>query len=133
MHAGVCAGDRVLLNRCMTGKRLQGFSEPWGGQELSDCIGETLCFLGDVVCLQGMCGRGAYRGQLALAGLLRGPAHGVGGCVQAMGLQHLQQQVVQGHHVLALHVVQMFHTFVTTEDTERTTLDPTQSQNSMNF
>lgn len=33
--------------------------------------------------------------------------------MQAVGVQHLQQQVVEGHHVLALHVVQMLHAFVT--------------------
>lgn len=37
----------------------------------------------------------------------------VGWGVQAVGIQHLQQQVVEGHHVLALHAVEMLHAFVT--------------------
>lgn len=45
--------------------------------------------------------------------LLHGGAPAVGWGMKAVGIQHLQQQVVEGHHVLTLHVVQMLHAFVT--------------------
>lgn len=56
---------------------------------------------------------GAGGGQLALVHLLHGRAPSAGRGVQAVGVQHLQQQVVERHHVLALHAVQMLHAFVT--------------------
>lgn len=50
---------------------------------------------------------------MALVRLRRRGAPAVGRAAQAVRVQHLQQQVVEGHHVLALHVVQMLHAFVT--------------------
>lgn len=43
--------------------------------------------------------------------LLRGPAREAG-AVHDVGVQHLQQQVIQRHHVLHLHGVQVVHAFV---------------------
>lgn len=36
--------------------------------------------------------------------------------VEAVSVQHLEQQVVQGHFVLALHAVEMLHAFVAAEN-----------------
>ena len=43
------------------------------------------------------------------------PGHIVGqpGAVHDVGIQHLQEQVIQGHHVLHLHAVEVVHAFVT--------------------
>jgi hypothetical protein len=44
--------------------------------------------------------------------------------MKAVGIQHLQEQVIEGHNVLAFHVVEMLHAFVTGgEGTQRTMLD----------
>lgn len=85
----------------------------WGCGELSDRAGEVLSLSGDIISLQGMCRSRAGGRHLALRGLLHGHTSTVGWSMQTVGIQHLQQQVIQGHHILALHVVQMLHAFVT--------------------
>lgn len=84
-----------------------------GARELLHCGGETLCLPTDVICVQGMRRRGPWGGHLALVQLLHGDVPAVARGAQAVGIQHLQQQVIERHHVLALHVVQVLHAFVT--------------------
>lgn len=45
-------------------------------------------------------------------GVWLGGAAGQAGAVHDVGVQHLQQQVVQRDHVLHLHAVQVVHAFV---------------------
>jgi len=59
-------------------------------------------------------GAGAAASAAAAA---RGTGGRLDGAVEAVGVQHLQQQVVEGHLVLALHAVQMLHAFVAVAET----------------
>ena len=72
-----------------------------------------------------MCRSGAGGGQLALAGLLWGHAHAIGWGVKAVSIQHLEQQVIEGHDVLAFHAVEVLHAFGAGGEgsTERATSD----------
>lgn len=47
-----------------------------------------------------------------VGGLLLGGLARQTGAVHNVGVQHLQQQVIQRHHVLQLHAVEVVHAFV---------------------
>lgn len=109
-----CVQEQSLLSWWMTWAEGCGDSQKLGGaRELLHRGGETLCLPTDVIRVQGMWRRGPRGGHLALVQFLHGDAPVAARGAQAVGIQHLQQQVVERHHVLALHTVQMLHAFVT--------------------
>lgn len=55
--------------------------------------------------------------------ILRGRLARQAGAVHDVSVQHLQQQVVQRHHVLHLHAVQVVHAFVATNAKQSQVLD----------